>query len=134
MAVSRTPKVNALVVSLNAGKDGATGRLDLLGIIGTMQVPEFPHELPGLAVFVSLTNLQGSYRLALEITDLEKDERLAGVEQDGQFRLSDPLKIWTEVARIPGPLVLEHPGRYACRLLLNREYLHEVVFELVQER
>jgi hypothetical protein len=33
------------------------------------------------------------------------------------------------VARIPGPLLIDHPGRYACRLTANDQYLHEIVFE-----
>ena len=132
MTVVRIPKVNALLVSLDAKKDGETGRLDLIGVIGAMQVPTLPVQLPGLAVLVSLTNLQGSYRLAVELIDLEQDERMAGVRQEEPFSCFDPLRVWTEVARVPGPLVIQHAGRYACRLLLDDNYLDEVVFEVLE--
>ena len=70
----RTPKVNAFVVSFDSRKDDASGRLDLFGIIGSMQVNELPLSLPGLTVFASLTNLEGSYRRVLEVVELENDE------------------------------------------------------------
>jgi len=125
----RTPKVNALVASLDAHKDEASGRLDLVGVFATVQVPSMPLELPGLTVFVSLTNMHGSYTLGLDVIDLERDERLAGVDTPHTIQINDPLRVWTEVARIPGPLTIEHTGRYACRLTANDQYLHEIVFE-----
>lgn len=130
--MARTPKVNALVVSQDATKDPRTGRLDLIGVIETARSPQFPIRFDGLTVFVSLTNLQGSYRLAIEVVDLEKDEKLTSVAQGGPFTWNDPTKVWTEVARV-GPFEVEHPGRFACRLLLNDDYLHEVVFSVVSE-
>jgi len=129
MNAPRQPKVNALVASLDARKDEATGRLDLIGLFATVQVSELPVELPGLTVFVSLTNLKGAYKLGLEVIDLEEDKQLAEVDQHSTFELHDPLRVWTEVARIPGPLLIEHAGRYACRLVANDQYLHEIVFE-----
>jgi len=136
MNAPRTPKVNALVASLDARKDEETGRLDLIGLFATVQVPELPLELPGLTLFVSLTNLQGTYELGLEVIDLERDERLSGVDTHNTIEVHDPLRVWTEVARIPGPLTIEHAGRYACRLTANGQYLHEIVFEfeLVESR
>ncbi|MHC4960351.1 MAG: DUF6941 family protein [Planctomycetota bacterium] len=131
MTTPRTPKVNALVVSLDKRRDEKTGRLDLIGVVGTLHVPTLPVQLPGVTVFVSLTNLQGEYRLALEFIDLEQDQLLVGVVQEEQFTVPEPLSVWSEVAELPGPIVIEHPGRYACRLLLNQELLHEIVLEIV---
>ena len=104
---------------MNAHRDEPTRRLDLIGVIGKIQTPEFPVQLPGMTVFLNLTNLQERYRLAIELIDLKNDERMAGVRQDGDFAQFDPLFVWTEVAVIPGPLTFAHPGRYACRLLPN---------------
>ena len=51
MAAARMPKVNALVVSMDARTDDATGRLDLIGIIGSL-----------------LLNREYLYEVALEVT------------------------------------------------------------------
>jgi hypothetical protein len=126
----RTPKVNAFVVSFDSQKDDASGRLDLFGIIGSMQVNELPLSLPGLTVFASLTNLEGSYRRVLEVVELENDEILSGIDQEESVERSDPMQIWTEIAHIPGPITIDRPGRYACRLRMNGDLLHESIFEI----
>jgi hypothetical protein len=94
----RAPVVNAFVVSFDARKDEMSGRLDLFGIIGSMQVNELPLTLPGLTVFASLTNLEGSCARVLEVVDLSDGEVLSGIDQGEAIERTDPGEIWTEIA------------------------------------
>lgn len=125
------PLVLALCVCDDVWVDQNTRKQSVLGIYGSIAADSFPHSVPHLAVYTSLTECFGKIKLRVRLVDV--DEELPPVF-DGQQEMDSP----DPRATIQGAVrarnvVFPHPGEYRVQLYTNDELLLErrlIVFKI----
>lgn len=116
----RKPQVLAMILCDQIIRDEASKKLTLVGCFDRIVAPEFPTSHGSLALYVALTDGEGTYEGEFRIS-------LAGVRRvllssKGQFTLDHPL----EIAEINFPirrLQLPEPGEYEFQFLCDGERL-----------
>ncbi len=102
--------------------DVRTHRVSLINMFGTFRLREFPGWCPEFIVFLQLVDGIGTYKLEIEVVDLEEDRvvgRTDGAMLDFQSR---PLKRSLGI-----PIRSPHPGTYDFILLGNGEEIERQV-------
>ena len=125
------PRVLAMLLCEHAHKHEDTGRHSLLGLFDRVVVNSVPAAQRPFAVFVSLTNLHGSYALTVQIVRAADDLEIARVHLQGRVTRDDPLRTETQVFHVPGGTTVPSFGVYLVRLLANGRTIHERKYDVV---
>ena len=126
------PKVCAMLLCDHAHRDPSTGKFSLLGVFDRIHAKAFPAAHGPFSIYVNLTNLNGSYDIAIQV--------LRGADESaiGETRASQALVVRDPLARVelsmglPGGLPLEKPGSYVFRLQVNGRPIHDMVVSIAQ--
>ena len=115
------PVLQALILADHVYTDGPTGKRIIAGAFTRLNAREFH---PGMRfarttwVYISLTNMKGSYTLQLQYVDLERDNKVLLHSSELQADVKDPLESVDLALEIP-PFPMPHPGKYAFELMAN---------------
>lgn len=103
------PTCNCIILCDDIVQSITKGKLSLVGLIGTIVVPELPAIIGGYGVYVRGSNVHGDQKIRLVIETDDGDEVLgldAGFTKD-----TNPLAEYTLVTRLP-PFRIEQAGKY----------------------
>ena len=65
--ISNSPIVLALLICDTVITDAMTGKKSLIGIFNSIAVAKFPHIIPQMNIFASLSNLEGEVEVKLKL-------------------------------------------------------------------
>ncbi|MFB3818719.1 MAG: hypothetical protein ACE147_13740 [Candidatus Methylomirabilales bacterium] len=114
------PVLNAMLICDQTFQDEQSGKMTLVGVFETVRAYQFPARHGRLCVYAKLADVQGEYRLRLELVQLE-ELKIVG---QGQFSatFSDrmtPVELSFQVL----DTVFERAGRYEFRLYANDRWV-----------
>lgn len=114
------PILNAMLICDQTFQDEQSGKMTLVGVFETVRAYQFPARHGRLCVYAKLADVQGEYRLRLELVQLEELK----VVGQGQFgaTFSDrmtPVELSFQVL----DTVFERAGRYEFRLFANDRWV-----------
>jgi hypothetical protein len=113
--------LTALVICDTISTDDLTGRVSALNIFHSLFAPDFPHELPPVAVYFSFSEVRRRVALLLELVDSE-DNVLQSIPTE--VIAPDPVAVVHGSVRFVG-VKIEGPGSYFVRLFANGVYIME---------
>lgn len=123
------PVLHAMLICDYTIRDAATGKVSVIGIFETIQATDLPVLHPALNVYVNMGDVEGDYRLALELARVEDDVVLGRGEMPLAF--ADRMRP-TEVIFDFRNLVFERPGRHEFRLSANGRFVGAKLFDVVR--
>lgn len=123
------PVLHAMLVCDYTIRDGATGKVSLIGIFETIQALDVPVMHPALSIYVNMSDLRGEYALRLELMRVEDDAALG--RADMNVRFDDPMRP-AEVLFDFRNLVFERTGRHEFRLYANNRFVGAKLFDVVR--
>ena len=125
------PKVTAMVLCDHAHRDPATGKFTLLGVFDRIHAKSFPAAHGPFSIYLALTNLNGSYDLAVHVLRGE-DESAVGETRSAQpLVVRDPLARVELALNLPSGLPLQKAGSLVFRLSANSRLLQDQVVSIV---
>jgi hypothetical protein len=114
------PVLNAMLICDQTFQDEQSGKMTLVGVFETVRAYQFPARHGRLCVYAKLADVQGEYRLRLELVQLEE------LKVVGQGHLSatfndrmTPVELSFQVL----DTVFERAGRYEFRLYANDRWV-----------
>jgi len=134
--MKRLPIVSAFLVCDSVSRDALTNKTSLFGIFKRVFAPGVPATHPSLALYVSLTDMEGEYELWIDVIHVPSNTRIARFPPDEQGTLrvtaNDPLDYVEVVFDIHG-LIFKDFGEHEFRLFvdgrpmaLRRIWVHEL--------
>ena len=115
----------------HAHRDLATGKFTLLGIFDRVHAKSFPTTHGPFAIYLNLTNLNGSYDLAVQVLRSADESAVGETKSSQAITVRDPLARVEMAMNLPGGLPLEKPGAYVFRLVVNGKSIQDVVMQIV---
>ena len=126
------PKVCAMLLCDHAHRDGSTGKFTLLGVFDRITVPKaFPAAHGPFCIYLNLTNMNGSYDLAVQILRGEDESSIGETRSDKPIVVKDPLARIEMGMSLPGGLPLEKAGTVVFRLLANGRQVQDQVVQIL---
>jgi hypothetical protein len=107
-------------------RDRSTGKHTLFGVLDAVRPTSYPGSVPGVGVYVKLTNMKGPYQLVLAWVRGDTEAELARLPMPRTIRVSDPLARVEVPVHVSTPLPLPGPGRYLLRLYANGRHVHDL--------
>lgn len=122
-----TPKPNAMLICDYVLIEKGSNKKSLIGIFENISAGKFPcvHHL--MAVYIKLTEAQGSYRFRLELVDLRNNAIVGKAEIPKDVTIENPLMTHELVFELKG-LKFEHPGEYEFRIFANDKIFGQKTF------
>ena len=131
-AVPEDPKVCAMLLCDHAHRDVSSGKFTLLGVFDRITVPNaFPAAHGPFSIYLNLTNMNGSYDLAVQILRGEDESTLGETRSDKPMLVKDPLARIEMGMSLPGGLPLEKAGTLVFRLLANGRPIQDQVVQII---
>jgi hypothetical protein len=114
------PVLNAMLICDQTFQDEQSGKITLVGVFETVRAYQFPARHGRLCVYAKLADVQGEYRLRLQLVQLEELK----VVGQGQFGATfndrmTPVELSFQVL----DTVFERAGRYEFRLYANERWV-----------
>src|SRR5262245_28225048 len=107
--MARPPVITSFLIADSVIQDRLTGKWSVIGIFDRILAPAFPVVHPSVAFYVKMRDLQGRYRIKVEVRDVA-DKRV-GVIEGPPIDVKDPaqaFELGIGLANVP----LERPGKY----------------------
>lgn len=130
-AWAEDPKVCAMLLCDHAHRDPATGKFTLLGVFDRIHAKQFPAAHGPFAIYLNLTNLNGSYALRIEVLRADDESRIGETRAAQPIVVRDPLARVEMALNLPGGLPLAQPGGYVFRLVVNDRPIQDLVCSIV---
>lgn len=127
MQKASKPVVNAMLVCDKVLTEAGTSKKSLIGIFENIKAYKFPCGHPFLAVYIKLTDANGSYKFKLELVSLETGSIVGRAEMPKEITIKDPLMTHELVFNLGG-LRFESPGKYEFRIFANGEVFGQKTF------
>lgn len=121
------PKVCAMLLCDYAHRDPATGKFSLLGVFDRIHAKQFPAAHGPFAIYLNLTNLNGSYNLSIHVLRAEDESSVGETRAAQPIVVRDPLARIEMALNLPGGLPLAKPGAYLFRLVVNDRSIQDLV-------
>lgn len=121
------PKVCAMLLCDYAHRDPATGKFSLLGVFDRIHAKQFPAAHGPFAIYLNLTNLNGSYNLSIQVLRAEDESSVGETRAAQPIVVRDPLARVEMALNLPGGLPLAKPGGYLFRLVVNDRSVQDLV-------
>jgi len=131
-AEKRKPELLAIILCDQVIKDLHTQKVTIVGSFSRIFARKFPVVHSNCAIYVALTDGQGTYEGDFRFVFAETDEIVFGAK--GEFKLDDPLQV-AELNFTIQALPLPRPGMYHINFYADGEYLRgrRFVAELVEK-
>lgn len=126
-AWAEDPKVCAMLLCDYAHRDPATGKFTLLGVFDRIHAKQFPAAHGPFAIYLNLTNLNGSYALLIQVLRAEDESPVGETRAAQPIVVRDPLARVEMAMNLPGGLPLAKPGGYLFRLVANDRPIQDLV-------
>lgn len=104
-------------------KDPATGKGTILGTFSSIGGTEFPLQVAGFTLFMSLTDAHGKVPLKIKVVDAA-DEGDAIAEVGVEVEFQDPIVVMDLIMSV-GNIIFPSPGEYRLQLYGNDEFVVE---------
>jgi len=121
------PKVCAMLLCDYAHRDPATGKFTLLGVFDRIHAKQFPAAHGPFAIYLNLTNLNGSYTLLIQVLRADDESSVGETRAAQAIVVRDPLARVEMALNLPGGLPLAKPGGYLFRLVVNDRPIQDLV-------
>ena len=121
------PFLLALVPAEVVHRDAVTSKFTMLNAIHRLIVPEFPHTLDSVGVYIAMTEVIRETEIAITLVDPD-DEKLGG----HQWRVlpQDPVRVFEYALQIKN-VVFVRPGLHSFRLSADGDMMAEWRFNVV---
>jgi hypothetical protein len=130
-AWAEDPKVCAMLLCDHAHRDPATGKFTLLGVFDRIHAKQFPAAHGPFAIYLNLTNCNGSYNLSIQVLRADDEAGVAETRAAQPIVVRDPLARVEMALNLPGGLPLQKPGAYLFRLVVNDRTIQDLVCSIV---
>jgi hypothetical protein len=126
------PKVCAMLLCDHAHRDVSSGKFTLLGVFDRITVPKsFPAAHGPFCIYLNLTNMNGSYELAVQILRGEDESSIGETRSDKPIVVKDPLARVEMGMSLPSGLPLEKAGTVVFRLQANGRQIQDQVVQIL---
>jgi hypothetical protein len=125
------PKVCAMLLCDYAHRDPATGKFSLLGVFDRVHAKQLPAVHGPFAIYLNLTNLNGSYNLSIQVLRAEDESSVGETRAAQPIVVRDPLARVEMALNLPGGLPLQKSGSYVFRLVVNERTIQDLVCSIV---
>ena len=116
----------------HAHRDATSGKFTLLGVFDRITVPgTFPAAHGPFCIYLNLTNMNGSYDLAVQILRGEDESSIGETRSEKPIVVKDPLARVEMGMALPGGLPLEKAGTVVFRLLANTRPVQDLVVQIL---
>lgn len=126
-----TPKMNAMLICDSVITEVGTNKRSLIGVFENINAFKFPIAHHFLAVYVKLTDAQGTYKFKLELVDLGKNIIVGKGEIPDSINITNRLGTYELVFNLGG-LKFDHPGEYEFRIFANERIFAQKKFSVTQ--
>jgi len=124
---SLVPVLVAVLVCDAAVTDPSSGKKSLIGIFDRIIVGKFPTQRP-MALYIKLTDAEGSYKVEARFVQVKSQKVLAKVE--GKLRAIDRAASSSLCLSLP-PLPIPSVGQYEFQIWANSVFLGSIAIEAV---
>lgn len=130
MSNAPIPSVLALLLCDQVITDAETNKKSLIGVFENINAPNFPVQVPSMALYAKLADAEGMYDLKVRVVRL-RDESLVGEIELKSAETKDHLQPVDLVLKING-LLFPEPGKYEFQLFANEIYLGRITMHASQ--
>ncbi len=125
------PSVQAFLVCDMVIADAGTGKKSIIGTFTHISAKNFPCQHPKMALYVCITDADGSYQFEIELVYLNEDKIIGKARFPEVVKITNRLDIIDFGINIP-PVPLPGPGRYEFRLFAEGRFLAQKDFNVIQ--
>jgi hypothetical protein len=120
------PKCKAILLCDQTIIEAVTGKVSIIGIFDSWNLPQFPHPTRPFMAFLQMTDGIGQYTISVEVHDLEADQIIAQA-QAARMTFPDRTAKVNLVIPVP-PLLLRHAGNYDFVVLADGQEIDRQQF------
>lgn len=131
VATKPSPVCKAILLCDAILADPFSQKASLIGIFERFIIDEFPGTTRLFFVYVNMTNGIGSYKIGMEVTEIDQGTPIARIDELAKMEFADR---WTRnILFIPVPQIpLPRPGKYDFIVYADGHEVDRQTFEAVQ--